>query len=481
MKSIRDSWAFIVAIGLCLHFLGIELPIPRVLVLKYKSYVWAVASPMQQSQGAVDKQDFAELKLAVDDFQQSLASYLEELAGISTPPRSSRTAVRLDTFDADAPILALEKVNEATKQVRGQVSSAYNFANQLAILTNLGQLDQITLKIEQHLRSTSSDVFSRQYNLESFDATQTFLTTQIVELEHLLEVLDAQLAEVPSQPSTPAVVEPDNQNGLPMALTVILVASALFGMIVIFFFLRKVSQPASATHAASKNKSKAVSQNIQKADEKPQTASLVLSESGDLVHQRTFELPLEIEPSTETGSNSTQTPEVSPAIAPDSKLLLPQASSDRQTASGYPIPPWLEEYNNFPYLETSRSLNICVVDENSNNLLQRQGHLSRRQAHAYPVIFESQPSGKYWIISDRTRGHDQPFCYLLPRKGVNFNRYDMDSISDYFQLDMTQWDGDSRYKIIEPAIVNPLGFEEKWQLIARGSLDVISPNESRPA
>jgi hypothetical protein len=171
----------------------------------------------------------------------------------------------------------------------------------------------------------------------------------------------------------------------------------------------------------------------------------------------------------------------SSSSAPLSSERSPQSSPRLTDPAGYPLPSWLDEYNNDQVPELI-SVYADVVEETSLSFSQRNGYTRQQDNGKLTITFEKQPSnGKFWTIRSATLLDGEKFAYLVPCKNVKLNGYDQEAIAAYFLINETEFQSDRRYRIVYPAIVTPLnqGANESglWELVKQGSLELLSSNK----
>jgi len=172
-----------------------------------------------------------------------------------------------------------------------------------------------------------------------------------------------------------------------------------------------------------------------------------------------------------------------PLSGTDSHPLEPpssQPSPAPKTPSGYPLPSWLNDYNNNQVPELV-SVYAAVVEETRDSFNHRNGYATYQNTGKGKagITFEKQPdNGKFWIVkSDQSLGGKKIY-YLVPRKNIKFNGYDQQAMPAYFKFEGEMWQSDRHYRVLYPAIVTPCSHQGEllWELVEQGSLELLFSN-----
>jgi len=416
-----------------------------------------------------------ELETNVKECRDATSTYLKQLLPIAI---GSESTTAMKTHDVGAVIGDLSKVRVTIGKIRKALPSERSLQWKSKVSASLGQIEKTVRETEEILQDNAKRIKQGEYRNINHQQLEGDLTTKRYQLLDDVKAITAVLSEQPDIPPIP----PTSNKAIMPWLGIIALLGAGGG----WLLHNQRAKEALMPHPAQPRI-------IPKSSSLPSPPP---NSTPNPPHQN-LNAPNQQNPSNQPPSNSQSQPtSLPPLITPPplDPLLLPAISSNSSELSeinflsmadnGYPIPNWMDTYNQPPDEATFESP-VISVGEMNESFTKRKG-FSRSSTVTKPIIFEYQATdGKYWIIRSGNIQDNQPFDYLVPKRNTELNIHERPLLKDYFELPEGEPVANSEddYRVVYPAIAFPLarrqGIEEseQWKLVERGRLELRQQQE----
>jgi hypothetical protein len=404
----------------------------------------------------------SDLEAAVMNCHKELATYLKKLQPITRNPTNRSLPARI-TSDPQPALLALKEIRLNLKKIRQALPAQTSPQWRDNVISTLNEMEMTVRKTEERLGDIADNVEGNQYNSTTHQSFDQYLSASKEDLKDKTNVLIKLLNQFKPAPiSLPVPTKPPITFPLWIIPIVPGIGLLIWGL----------------TRLGGRSKPKV---DPKPKGSKPSLAHLpaeVENTSASTIQpfSKNASSPIEgWEPVLPPPQTALELPGTPPSLSlPPSS----EASVSTTTVDGYPLPEWIDAYNQFSGSDIEIiERNAITVGEAADRVV---GSASTRSV-THNIIFEQAATdGKYWIIKSHMTHDNEPFDYLVPKRKVRLNIYEQPLLDDYFDLLLDESDSHSDefgYYVVYPAIVVLLPRQRwddsetgRWKLVAKGQI-----------